>query len=272
MEDVRDLSMQEKENLAGDVMDSLGEPRDAGSEVDQSHDSAAVDQAHGAANDPLYVQKRLKQQQRRHEREIREMQARMAEMQYSAPVNQPNYSPTMSSPNMGNMPMGGDEQIRQAVAYALNHRDEMERKAREAESASHLNRQYQELSKHLDRMGDKYDDFDDVVLARDASFTPAMRDYALTLPKNGPGSAGEVLYKLGKNPQERDRIAKLHPVEQAAEMAKLSHALISGGEKLQTSTRPLGSVKNTPANNSHFVSENTPISSIRERMKSGAFK
>ena len=67
--------------------------------------------------------------------------------------------------------------------------------------SEHVQKQYKELYKHLDTMGDKYDDFHDTVFGDEAQFTPAMRDYSMTFPKKGTGSAGEVLYHLGKNPR-----------------------------------------------------------------------
>jgi hypothetical protein len=148
-----------------------------------------------------------------------------------------------------------------------------ERKARDAQEASHLQKSYQNFNKHLDGMNDKYDDFHETVFGEDIPYTSHMRDYAMTLPRSGSGSAGEVLYKLGKNRAELERISKLHPLDQASELAKLSHSLISGGDhKSSQSNRPLGQIKNNPVSNSHAVTEKTPIGSIRERMKSGTWK
>jgi hypothetical protein len=171
---------------------------------------------------------------------------------------------------MGNQ-NGIDEAIHKAVSFALQHKDMEERKARDAEAQHHIAKQYQELNRHLDSTADKYDDFDDVVRG-DAPFTAHMRDAALMLPKKGPGSAGEVLYKLGKDPEALARIAKLHPVDQASELVALSHALISGGEHKSQSNRPLGHIKSNPVVNSAGITDKTPISDIRTRMKSGKFK
>jgi hypothetical protein len=162
-----------------------------------------------------------------------------------------------------------DAQIHKAVSYALQHKDMEERRAKDAERMQHVHRQYQELDKHLDNTSDKYDDFDDVVRGDHAPFTPHMRDAALMLPRKGNGSAGEVLYKLGKNSSELERISKLHPLDQASEMVKLSHALISGGENTSSQSRPLGQIKSNPVTNSHTVTDKTPVSELRKRMKSG---
>lgn len=267
MDSAQEKSSQDKE-LATEVMDSLGEPREAASELNNS-DETNREEAH----DPLYVQKRLKQQKRAHDRELRELNARIEDLQSSQ--NQPNNHQQEASHYEDGIPAGSvEEHIHKAVSYALGAKEREERKAKDAQSAAHVQKQYQELHKHLDKLSDKYDDFDDVVRGQDTPFTPHMRDAALflDLDHKNPGSAGEVLYQLAKNPEELRRISQLHPLEQAREMVKLSKALIGGGESKAQQTRPLGQVKNTPVTNSHVVNEKTPIGSIRERMKSGNWK
>ncbi len=233
-------------------------------------EEAQADQQGQEGHDPLYVQKRLKQQKRAHERELREVYSRLNEIQ--AQSQQPSnngyanpYEPAMHA----NAPPGVDEQIHRAVSYALNHRDAEERKAKEAESRAHVEREYQDLHRHLDSHSDKYDDFDDVVRGPDTPFTSTIRDAALMLPRNGAGSAGEVLYKLGKNPEELSRITKLHPMKQASELVKLSHALISNGENKGSQPRPLGQIKSNPVVNTREVNDRTPVSELRKRMKAG---
>lgn len=268
--DARDESNQEKESLAGDVMESVGESREAGSDaVNDDHESNGAN----GANDPLYVQKRLKQQKRAHDREIRALHERIQTMQSQGqPNTQQNIDQTVDPyepPQSGDMA----EHIHKAVSQVLRHKEEQEHKAKEAERMEHVNKQYQKLHKHLDGVADKYDDFDDVVRGDDAPFTPHMRDAALLLPHSGSGSAGEVLYKLGKNRGELERIAKLHPLEQARELNALSHAMAKGEEhKNSTQQRPLGNIKNNPVSNSHAITEKTSPSEIRARMKAGKFK
>lgn len=269
MDSAQDVSGQDQDGLADQVMESVGQEPEESTE-EQSPESN--DSSGNKSNDPLYVQKRLKQQKRAHEREMREMQARMADMQSRMSQQQPSQSQMMNPNAYGQMPDGDDERIRKAVSFALNQKEMEERKAQDAQNAAHVNKQYRELQKHLDSMGDKYDDFHDVVFGDDAQYSPTMRDFSMTLPKNGKGSAGEVLYKLGKNPEDLERIAKLHPLDQASEMMKLSHALISGGDNKASSPRPLGQIKTNPVSNSATVTEKTPIGSIRERMKSGTWK
>lgn len=263
MESAQEMTGQEKDN-SGEVLENVGMPKEKANEVEELHEQEGHE-----SHDPLYIQKRLKQQKRAHDREIRDLHARIEAMQNAQPSNME------ASPYDEGVPAGNvDEQIHKAVSFALQHKDREERKAKEAEAAAHVQKQYQELNKHLDKVGDKYDDFDEVVRGHDTPFTPHMRDAALFLDMDhkNPGSAGEVLYQLAKNPEELSRISKLHPLDQAREMVKLSKALIGGSENKAQQPRPLGQIKNTPVTNSHVVTEKTPIGNIRQRMKSGNWK
>jgi hypothetical protein len=266
MESTQEESSQDG-GVAGEVMESLGEPKDAANEIADSDSSG-----HTEANDPLYVQKRLKQQKRAHDREMRELHARIEAMQQSQ--NQPNHE---SSNSYNPSDMGGhsdEEKIQRGVMLALRHKEMEERKAKEAEHAAHIGKQYQALSNHLDKLSDKYEDFDDVVRGHDAPFTSSMRDAALMLDldHNNPGNAGEVLYKLGKDPELLKKISNLHPLEQAREMVKLSKALISGGDHKTSQPRTLGNIKSNPVSHSRGVTEKTSPAEIRARMKSGNWK
>lgn len=276
MESRQDESGNDMENVGVEAAEGLGmstEPADGEGQEAEGHESAENEGEHSSKKRPTGWE-RLKKKTRQQERDIQELHARIAEMQSqlqpNQPMQQPQYGPyapnDQQQAGQGNMDM-----IQQAVGYAFQQKELEERKASEAKAQQHLIKQYQDLNRHLDLTADKYDDFDDIVRG-DAPFTPAMRDIALTLPKKGAGSAGEVLYRLGKNPEELSRIAKLHPVEQAAELITLSHALISGGEQKQAPSRPLGSIKSNPVVNSVGVTDKTPISDIRSRMKQGTFR
>lgn len=248
-----------------EVMETLGEPAGSAEDINNPTTLEGTSNSTNSKVDPLYVQKRLKQQGRQHEREMRDMQAQMACMH-----EQLNNLPSQGQNTDANNPCS-DDPIQKAVHFALAQRDLQERKQKEAENQAHLQKRYRGLQSHLDDMGDKYDDFHNTVLNNDAPYSPTMRDYALTLPTKGAGSAGEVLYHLGKHPDELKRISKLHPLDQTTEMAKLSHALISGGENKASPSRkePLGNIKTRPISNSDSVNDKTPISSLRARMLAG---
>lgn len=273
MEAAQDLSDQEKETLGGEVMDSLGEPDGAAESVNDSHEPEG---GTGINAETLSVQKRLKAQRRTHERELRALHAKIEAMQQSQGQPKMNDANMSQSTNPNITSNSGDiaEHIHNAVNFALQHKEMKERELKDAEQKAHVAKQYHELQKHLDHVADKYDDFDDVVRGEDVPFTPHMRDAALLLPRSGPGSAGEVLYKLGKseNRSELNRIKDLHPLEQARELTKLSHALASSGEHKGSEARPIGNIKSNPVVNSHAITDKTPASEIRARMKAGKFK
>jgi len=124
------------------------------------------------------------------------------------------------------------------------------------------------LNDEFDRASDKYDDFDDIVREGDAPFTDAVRD-ALLLVEN----PAEVAYSLGKNRSELQRISKLHPLDQAREVNKLSFSLMgnNGTRAPSGKAQPLGAIRANPAS-SQAVTDKTPPSVIRARMKAGTWK
>lgn len=272
MEDAQNLSNQDQDGLASDVLDAVGVDEPTEEIIEETPHSPHMkgDGNSGKEVDlPLGVKERLGRQEKRHQREMRQMRAELQAMQ--SMMSNPQQGNASEQMNEGYAEPNGsvDEQIHKAVRAALSAQDEQKRKAHEREAQEHVNRRYEGLHDHLEKASDKYEDFDDVVRAKDAPFTPAMRDAALFLD-----NPAEVLYKLGKNKDELKRIAQLHPVDQAREMVKLSHALMSGGSgenKASQSSRPIGQIKSYPVNPSS-VSDKTPVGEIRRRMKSGEWK
>jgi hypothetical protein len=223
------------------------------------------------------VQKRIHAQARKHAREMRQMQEQMMHMQaqISGDSAQPQYPQshqnTYSSPGQPSGPgMSEEEKIQKAVRFALGAKEHEERQAQEAQRAAHVHKQYQRLNDEFDRASDKYEDFDDVVRHEDTPFTPHVRD-ALLLVEN----PAEVAYKLGKNRSELERISRLHPLDQAREVNKLSFSLMGNhGNKPNGNQKsaPMGSIRQNPAHSSTAVTDKTPPSVIRARMKAGTWK
>ncbi len=260
-EQAENLSGQEQENIAGQAMDSLGVPTEVANE------SAALEG--GVKEDPHGIKKRLGMQAKKHQREMLMMQQQLQDMQSRIPSAQEQQQ---QSQQFAGQPEGQDvnSQINMAVAAALRAKDEhehqMAQKKAEQEERDHMSKQYQALNEHFDKASEKYEDFDEVVRHHDVPFTSTMRDYALTLD-----NPAEVLYKLGKNPDELKRISKLPAIQQAKEMSKLSFALMGGVAKPEAAPRPMGQIKGNPVA-SHAVTEKTSVSDIRSRMKSGGWK
>lgn len=259
-------SVQDMSNDNGMLDEQLGE-----APSEQRVDASETDstQSDGNKDDlPKGVKERLGRQEKRHQREMRQMQAQLEALRSQAMMRE---TPMQEdSPYSGEQtPTGVDEQIHKAVSYALRHKEMEERRAQEEANRIRIAKKYQELGKHLDAMSDKYDDFDDVVRGEDAPFTPTMRDAALILPKEGPGSAGEVLYKLGKDQELLRQIAKKSPDDQASELVALSHALINGNNSKSAGVQPLGNIKSNPVTNSAGITEKTSVSELRRRMRDG---
>lgn len=257
------------DTTGGEVLDSLGmeEPTEAMLE-DGSQPHAEGDGNQGTTSAlPPGVKARLGRQEKRHQREMREMREHIQQLQSMLPNNQ-----SMNDPyaQQGNALDGVNPDIQKAVSFALAAQEAEKRKAHEREQAALIQQKYQALNDNLDKGSDKYEDFDDVVRAQDAPFTPAIRDAALFID-----NAPDVLYKLGKNKEELKRISALHPLDQAREVVKLSHALLAGSERPQNgknASQPIGQIKSNPVSNHNAITERTPPSEIRRRMKAGQFK
>lgn len=263
------------ENLNGDseeVENAGVGPGDAEEQGISSDDTRSDSQDE---NMQTSIQKRIHAQAKKHAREMRQMQEQMMQMQSqfgsdSANPHQQQNNP-YPSPGQPNPPaMSEEERIHHAVRFALGAKEHEERQARDAERQAHVHKQYQRLNDEFDRAAEKYDDFDDVVRHEDVPFTPHVRD-ALLLVEN----PADVAYKLGKNKKELERISKLHPLDQAREVNKLSFALRSGNDSKQSNamkSSPLGQIKQNPAHSSNAVTDKTPPSVIRARMKAGTWK
>jgi len=240
----------------------------------------AAEQESNSQDDPYGIKKRLGMQAKKHQREMRQMQEHMMRMQAQLqsanmdsanPANHPSNINPFPSPGQPSPPMMSEEdRIHRAVRYALGAKEHEERQAKEAEHANHVHKQYARLNDEFDRAAEKYDDFDDVVRGDDVPFTPHVRD-ALLLVQN----PADVAYRLGKNKSELERISKLHPLDQAREVNKLSFAIL-GGKDGKTSSNskgePLGNIRANPAHASTSVTDKTPPSTIRARMKAGTWK
>ena len=112
-----------------------------------------------------------------------------------------------------------------------------EYKAEELLARRETARQHQDLLEHYhDReevARDRYDDFEQVAYNPKLSITEAMAQ-SIQASDNGP----DVLYYLGSNPKEADRIARLSPILQAKEIGKLEAGMASSPPVRKTSTAP----------------------------------
>ncbi len=254
-----------------DVVDGGVGPGDAEEQGSSDSDQGIADQ-----DDPYGVKKRLGMQAKKHQREMRQMQEQLMRMQThingdsaNPHASEYNQNPYNSPGQPSAVPMSEEEKIQKAVRFALGAKEHQERQEKDAERQAHVHKQYKRMNDEFDKASDKYDDFDDVVRGDDVPFTPHVRD-ALLLVEN----PADVAYRLGKNKSELERISKLHPLDQAREVNKLSFSLMGGnnGKPSKSSSNPMGSVKVNPAHSSNAVTDKTPPSVIRARMKAGTWK
>jgi len=261
--------MEQEQNV---LEESISENVDQNAEGEQVESVEAVEEVESQApvfeDDPISVKKRLGMQARKHSREMKAMNERLSQMQQSMGGNgdasnsnqqaQPDYE-SMSEP----------DRIKYAVNMALGMQDEQKKQAEDAKQAQHVQKQYQRLSGEFDKASDKYEDFDDVVRGDETPFTANIRD-ALLLVEN----PAEVAYKLGKNRTELERISKLHPLDQAREVNKLSFSLMGSGLGKPTPSRttPMDGLKGKTGGSSQAVTGKTSPSEIRARMKAGSWK
>lgn len=272
--------MDEDQNALAEALSGDNEDvENGGVGPGDSEEQGVQEEPQGLANedDPISVKKRLGMQAKKHQREIRALHERMAQMQAmmsgdSANPHASTYQPEpYPSPGQPSSPgMNEEQRIQHAVRMALGMKDHEERQAQEAQRQAHVHKQYQRLLNEFDNASEKYEDFDDVVRGDDVPFTPHVRD-ALLLVEN----PAEVAYRLGKNRGELERISKLHPLDQAREVNKLSFSLMGGNGSKPAATNkpaPLGNIKGNAGYTSRSVTDKTPPSEIRARMKAGTWK
>ena len=163
------------------------------------------------------VGKRLAREQRKWERE----QAQRLE---TVQAQKPAATPSDLSPDQFNT----YEDYADALA---------EYKAEELLARRETARQHQDLLEHYhdreEAARDRYDDFEQVAYNPKLSITEAMAQ-SIQASDNGP----DVLYYLGSNPKEADRIARLSPILQAKEIGKLEAGMASSPPVRKTSTAP----------------------------------
>ena len=163
------------------------------------------------------VGKRLAREQRKWERE----QAQRLE---TVQAQKPAATPSDLSPDQFNT----YEDYADALA---------EYKAEELLARRETARQHQDLLEHYhdreEAARDRYDDFEQVAYNPKLSITEAMAQ-SIQASDNGP----DVLYYLGSNPKEADRIARLSPLLQAKEIGKLEAGMASSPPVRKTSTAP----------------------------------
>lgn len=182
------------------------------------------------------VAKRLAKEQRKWEREQTRQPA-------------PPVAPLPPPPNEFDYDNAG------AYAEAL-----AERKALEIVNRREAERQQQTILAQYqareDEAREKYDDFEQVAYNPRTPVTDTMAQ-AIQLSEIGP----DLIYHLGSNPREADRISRLPPVSQAKEIGKLEAQLAANPPVRKSSSAPAPIAPVTPrANGATVYSTDDPRS------------
>lgn len=124
-----------------------------------------------------------------------------------------------------------DQRIEQKVAERL----EMERKqSRQRAEQTEIQRALQALEKKEAEAAEVYPDFDEVVPAIADYVTPAI-NIGLLKADNGP----DIAYYFYKNPEELQRISRLHPIDAAFAIAKLDTKVQRPTTKASAAPKPI---------------------------------
>ena len=185
-------------------------PEVAENQVDQATEEKKYSQAEIDA----MIGKRLAREQRKWEREQanRSAESQIVKAAPTASVDQ------FESP----------EAYAEAMAY--QKAEELLAKREAAKQQSAVLESYQERE---EAARDKYDDFEQVAYNPNLPITDFMAQ-SIQASEAGP----DVLYYLGSNPKEADRIARLAPILQAKEIGKLEASLSSNPPVKRTSNAP----------------------------------
>lgn len=163
------------------------------------------------------VGKRLAREQRKWEREQAQ---RLAELE----TRQKAPAPTDLAPEQF------DSYDDYADALAERKAEELLAKREAAKQQQALLEQYHD---HEETARDKYDDFDQVAYNPNLPVTEVMAQ-SIQASDIGP----DVLYWLGSNPKEAERISRLNPILQAKEIGKIEASMSSNPPVRKTSTAP----------------------------------
>ena len=188
------------------------------------------------------VGKRLAREQRKWEREQAQ---RAAETEARQPA-QPSYD---LSPDQF------DTYEDYADALAERKAEELLVKRETAKQTQALQEQYYERE---ETARDRYDDFDQVAYNPNLPVTDVMAQ-SIQASDVGP----DVLYWLGTNPKEANRISRLGPILQAKEIGKIEASLTSAPPVRKSSTAPAPIAPVTPRASGGSVYDTTDPRAVK---------
>lgn len=223
---------------------------------------------------PTHIKERLGRERKKALKLERENQRLRDQMLAFAASSQTQYPQQPETSILDLIPKGEPGSVKSEVVEALKSFDEAAKAERvrlsQAKAHEETRREWEttfnDFQSQLDQANDTYEDFQDVVMARDVPITPSMRDNAMFLP-----NPADVLYHMAKDRNELNRIAQLSPASQAKEMVKLSADLMVKGRSNTVSVSkaptPASNVKPSPVGSSSSNINNYSIDELRKVLR-----
>lgn len=253
-----------------DVNAEDGQEFESGLEKEQQTDdehSETTEAAPVVNKEPLVLRKQKKQlleKNRRLEDEIHHLRQQVFHNNPSSHVdNNELVDPATGQPI-------DEDSVQGQVLKALNSIAQKQKKDEVIKLRQKEQAEYQaalaELQNNLESGYEKYDDFDEVVMADNVPFTESMRDIAAVMIPN----PDDVLYAIAKDRNELSRISKLQPRQQAREMVKLSGLLLNKRQdnKPAHPVRNIKPINNNPVKTpTREITDRSSVSDIRRRLK-----
>jgi len=207
---------------------------------------------------PEYAKERLGIQKKRYEKQIASMQRQIDALSQSVPQQRQASQPQgLVNPLTGEPiePGSVQEQVIATLATLA------QKKAQDEEAL-----RMQQMNDEIRRDAAKYDDFDDVVYDPETPFTVPVAQAAYELP-----NTADVLYNLGKDRKELNRIANLRPIDMKRELVKLSVGLLNKKSVVQETPKapkPLETLKSNPlTKTTPGITAKSSVSEIRAYLK-----
>ena len=155
----------------------------------------------------------------------------------------------------------GDDEVSKKVQSELK---KIIVKANEEKTAQEINSRVSKVYKDMDTAYEKYPDFDEIRSDPNLFFPKPLLDLVALSTKNPI----DVIYRLGKNQDELNRIANLHPALQSGEIAQISAEILANapakGKEISKAPPPANALANNPAANSGRIKENATVDELRK--------
>lgn len=184
------------------------------------------------------VQQRLARQERKYRRELENLKNSISNVSVNSQSKIPENIPDIQTDPEAYLDYLAEKK---AETVYMKYQEKQYQQIQEAQEALRK----QDFERKLEKFSSQTSDFEDVIeeVNQTVGFSPEIVYQVSTLPEKN----GEVLYFLGKNPTELQRIKALPPHQQSSEIIRLAMQLNTVKNKVSQATPPLSPTKPTGA-------------------------